>query len=81
MTKNKQKYFGEICKRLEEDLNTPACLDLLQKLEDEPECKKFFESVRSVVDLYNECQPKVKLTIEMKEKLIRKTRQKPTSTE
>ncbi|HDL18397.1 MAG TPA: hypothetical protein ENH29_05030 [Bacteroidetes bacterium] len=81
MTKNEQKYFREICERLEEDMDTPACADFLQQLEDAPECQKFFESVRRVVDLYNECHATVKLTIEMEEKLIRKIKQKNSSAE
>ena len=76
MTLNQKKYFEEICKQLEEDFDQPICQDLIRQFEEHPECKKYFESVQRVVELYKESQPCANLTPEMKNKLLEKFQQK-----
>lgn len=75
-TQNLQRYFREICKQLEEDISAPICEELIQQFEEHPECKKYFESFQKMVELYQECNPKVQLTNDMKNNLINKIKQK-----
>ena len=76
VTQDHQKYFREICKQLEEDIGAPICEDLIKQFEDHPECKQYFESVQKMVELYQECNPKVQVTKNMKNNLINKLKEK-----
>ncbi len=72
MTLNNKTNFDEICKQLEKDLGAPICKELAKKFEKDPESKKYFESIKKVVELYREYQSKACVSSEMKQRLLEK---------
>ncbi len=72
MTLKDKTNYDEICEQLEKDLGAPICKDLAKKFEKDPESKKYFESIKKVVELYREYQSNKCLTSEMKKRLLEK---------
>ncbi len=62
--------FVHFCHYLEEDIDTPLCQELLQHMEECPECKHNITTIRKTVALYRQSQSSAHLSPEIKRKLI-----------
>lgn len=56
------KIICQICKQMDEDLNSPLCTEIQLHLQKCPQCRAFVESIKDTVDfcqkLFNEDVPR-----------------------
>jgi len=69
-TLNCKDVYNKLCNSLDEDLNSPRCLEIKRHLSDCPNCKAYLDSLKKTITLYRE-YPKPKLPKIIHKKLLR----------
>ncbi|GAB4366261.1 MAG: hypothetical protein Kow0042_06030 [Calditrichia bacterium] len=67
-----KKLIGELCNYLGEDLDHPMCQELLQHVNECPECRQYIESIKLTVHLCRETFQTVPVPEHVKENLFKK---------
>lgn len=71
MKKHGKKIIDELCHYLGQDLDQPMCKELMQHVEECPECRIYLDTIKMTVSLYREAYHSQTIPQEAKEKLLK----------
>ncbi|MBC8478905.1 MAG: hypothetical protein H8D46_00455 [FCB group bacterium] len=60
-----------ICEQMGDDMDNPLCEELTQYMEECPECKVYYDSVKKVVKLYKICEQEKELPEDISDRLFK----------
>ena len=60
-----------ICEQMGEDIDHPVCEELSRFMEECPECKVYFDSVKKIVKMYRQCEQDQDIPDAVSQRLIK----------
>ena len=71
MKNHGKKLINELCNYLGQDLNHPMCKELMQHINECPECQFYLDTVKLTVSLYRKSHEPQSVPAHVKERLIK----------
>jgi len=71
MKKHEKKVLDELCDYLGEDLDHPMCQELIQHVQECPECKFYLDTIKLTVNIFRETHPSSPVPKDVKENLLK----------
>jgi len=66
-----EEIMKQICDQMGEDLNAPVCREVAVHLQECPECKFYFDTVKKTVVLCREIENKKSIPPEVRQRLMK----------
>jgi hypothetical protein len=71
MKKHDKKVLNELCSYLGEDLDNPMCQELIQHVEECPDCRFYLDTVKMTVHVFQKTHPTTPVPNDVKENLLK----------